>query len=145
MREVLDIDEENEIDIKYKNFDMTYRKLKYDLLALRQIKKEQGHAKVREIIFKYYDNKDLSLYFSMLDVHDKKISEYLYRKLMKDAPKMDRFLLTASRCMIRDVDIIDMHYLLNAVIGKYTNFMKPYSEVVEEIKLRENEILSLIK
>lgn len=58
---------------------------------------------------------------------------------------MDRFLLTASRCMIRDVDIIDMHYLLNAVIGKYTNFMKPYSEVVEEIKLRENEILSLIK
>lgn len=144
-REVLDIDEENEIDIKYKNFDMTYRKLKYDLLALRQIKKEQGHAKVREIIFKYYDNKDLSLYFSMLDVHDKKISEYLYRKLMKDAPKMDRFLLTASRCMIRDVDIIDMHYLLNAVIGKYTNFMKPYSEVVEEIKLRENEILSLIK
>ncbi len=144
-RDVLDIDEENEIDIKYKNFDMTYRKLKYDLLALRQIKKEQGHAKVREIIFKYYDNKDLSLYFSMLDVHDKKISEYLYRKLMKDAPKMDRFLLTASRCMIRDVDIIDMHYLLNAVIGKYTNFMKPYSEVVEEIKLRENEILSLIK
>lgn len=144
-REVLDIDEENEIDIKYKNFDMTYRKLKYDLLALRQIKKEQGHAKVREVIFKYYDNKDLSLYFSMLDVHDKKISEYLYRKLMKDAPKMDRFLLTASRCMIRDVDIIDMHYLLNAVIGKYTNFMKPYSEVVEEIKLRENEILSLIK
>ncbi len=144
-REVLDINEENEIDIKYKNFDMTYRKLKYDLLALRQIKKEQGHAKVREIIFKHYDNKDLSLYFSMLDVHDKKISEYLYRKLMKDAPKMDRFLLTASRCMIRDVDIIDMHYLLNAVIGKYTNFMKPYSEVVEEIKLRENEILSLVK
>ncbi|OJV66680.1 MAG: hypothetical protein BGO41_04460 [Clostridiales bacterium 38-18] len=144
-RDALDINEENEIDIKYKNFDMTYRKLKYDLLALRQIKKEQGHTKLREIIFKYYDNKDLSLYFSMLDVHDKKISEYLYRKLMKDAPKMDRFLLTASRCMIRDVDIIDMHYLLNAVIGKYTNFMKPYSEVVEEIKLRENEILSLIK
>ena len=144
-RDALDINEENEIDIKYKNFDMTYRKLKYDLLALRQIKKEQGHTKLREIIFKYYDNKDLSLYFSMLDVHDKKISEYLYRKLMKDAPKMDRFLLTASRCMIRDVDIIDMYYLLNAVIGKYTNFMKPYSEVVEEIKLRENEILSLIK
>lgn len=143
-RETLDITDENEINIKYKNFDMTYRKLKYDMLALRQIKKDQGHAKVREVIFKYYKNSDLNLYYSLLDVHDKKISEYLYRKLMKDAPKMDRFLLTASRCMIRDTDIIDMHYLLNAVIGKYTNFLKPYNEVVEEIKMRETEILSLI-
>jgi len=97
------------------------------------------------VIFKYYENRDLKLYFSLLDVHDKKISEYLYRKLMKDSPKMDRFLLTASRCMIRDIDIIDMHFLLNAVIGKYTNFSKPYSEVVEEIKLRENEILDNVK
>ena len=124
---------------------MTYRKLKYDMLALRHIKRDQGHTKLREVIFKVYNNRDLKLYFSLLDVHDKKISEYLYRKLMKDSPKMDRFLLTASRCMIRDIDIIDMHFLLNAVIGKYTNFSKPYSEVVEEIKLRENEILDSIK
>lgn len=144
-RDVLNITDENEIDIKYKNFDMTYRKLKYDMLALRHIKRDQGHTKLREVIFKNYNNRDLNLYFSLLDVHDKKISEYLYRKLMKDSPKMDRFLLTASRCMIRDIDIIDMHFLLNAVIGKYTNFSKPYSEVVEEIKLREKEILDSVK
>lgn len=144
-RNTLDINDENEINIKYKNFDMTYRKLKYDMLALRQIKTDQGLAKLREVIFKYYKNPDLTLYYSLLDVNDKKISEYLYRKLMKDAPKMDRFLLTASRCMIRDTDIIDTHYLLNAVIGKYTNFLKPYSEVVQEIKMREQEILSLIQ
>ncbi len=144
-RDILDINEENEINIKYKNLDMTYRKLKYDMLALRQIKTDQGHAKLREVIFKHYGNSDLKLYFSLLDVHDKKVSEYLYRKLMKDSPKMDRFLLTASRSMIRDVDIIDMHYLLNGVIGKYTNFLKPYSEVITEIKMREQEILSKIQ
>lgn len=144
-KDILDINEENEINIKYKNFDMTYRKMKYDMLALRQIKTEQGAQKLREVIFKSYGSKELTLYYSLLDVHDKKISEYLYRKLMKDAPKMDRFLLTASRSMIRDVDIIDMHYLLNAVIGKYTNFLKPYSEVIEEIKLREKEILSAVQ
>ena len=144
-KDILDINEENEISIKYKNFDMTYRKMKYDMLALRQIKTDQGYQKLREVIFKNYGSKELTLYYSLLDVHDKKISEYLYRKLMKDAPKMDRFLLTASRCMIRDVDIIDMHYLLNAVIGKYTNFLKPYSEVIEEIKLREKEILSAVQ
>lgn len=144
-KDILNITDENEINIKYKNFDMTFRKLKYDMLALRHIKRDQGHTKLREVIFKHYNNRDLKLYFSLLDVHDKKISEYLYRKLMKDSPKLDRFLLTASRCMIRDIDIIDMHFLLNAVIGKYTNFSKPYSEVVEEIKLRENEILDSIK
>jgi len=144
-KDILDINEENEINIKYKNFDMTYRKMKYDMLALRQIKTDQGAQKLREVIFKSYGSKELTLYYSLLDVHDKKISEYLYRKLMKDAPKMDRFLLTASRSMIRDVDIIDMHYLLNAVIGKYTNFLKPYSEVIEEIKLREKEILSTVQ
>ncbi len=144
-KDILDINEENEINIKYKNFDMTYRKLKYDMLALRQIKTDSDNNKLREVIFKYYGNKELTLYYSLLDVHDKKISEYLYRKLMKDSPKMDRFLLTASRCIIRDVDIIDMHFLLNAVIGKYTNFLKPYSEVLEEIKLREKEILDNVK
>ena len=143
-RDILDITEENEINIKYKNLDMTYRKLKYDMLALRQIKTDQGHSKLREVIFKHYNNPELKLYFSLLDVHDKKISEYLYRKLMKDSPKMDRFLLTASRSMIRDVDIIDMHYLLNAIIGKYTNFLKPYSEVINEIKMREQEILGIL-
>lgn len=144
-KDSLDINEENEINIKYKNFDMTYRKLKYDMLALRQIKTDSDNNKLREVIFKHYGNKELTLYYSLLDVHDKKISEYLYRKLMKDSPKMDRFLLTASRCIIRDVDIIDMHFLLNAVIGKYTNFLKPYSEVLEEIKLREKEILENVK
>lgn len=143
-RDVLNFDEENEIDIKYKAFDYTYRKLKYDLLALMQIKRDQGHAKLREVIFKFYDNKELRLFYSMLDVHDKKISEYLFRKLMMESPKMDRFLLTACRCMIRDVEIIDMHYLLNAVIGKYTNFNKPYDEVLEEIKMRKSEILAKI-
>ena len=93
-KDVLDITNENEIDIKYKNFDMTYRKLKYDMLALRHIKSDQGHSKLREVIFKHYGNRDLTLYLSLLDVHDKKISEYLYRKMMKDSPKMDRFLLT---------------------------------------------------
>ena len=144
-KDILDINEENEINIKYKNFDMTYRKLKYDMLALRQIKTDSDNNKLREVIFKHYGNKELTLYYSLLDVHDKKISEYLYRKLMKDSPKMDRFLLTASRCIIRDVDIIDMHFLLNAVIGKYTNFLKPYSEVLEEIKIREKEILENVK
>jgi len=143
-RHEFSLEEENEINIKYKNFDMTYRTLKYDLLAMRQIKNDYGSDKLREIIFKTYDNKDFKLYYSLLDVHDKKISEYLYRKLMKDAPKMDRFLLTATRCMIYDVDILDMHYLLNSVIGKYTDFTKPYSEIIKEIKTRETEILGLV-
>lgn len=143
-RKDLNFDEETIIEIDYKNFDYTYRKLKYDLLALLEMKRSYGHAKMRKTIFKYYDNEELKLYFSMLDVSDKEISEHLYRKMMADAPKMDRFLLTASRSIARDHEIIEMHYLLNAIIGKFTNFDKPYSEVIEEIKMREAEIRALI-
>ena len=141
-KEVLDINEENEINIKYKNFDYTYRKLKYDLLALLKIKRELGHERVIDVLFNNYNNKDLKLYFKLLDTRDKDVSEYIYRNLMKTSPKMDRFLLTASRCIIKEMSILETHYLLNSIIGKYTRFDKPYSEVKDEIKLREDEILA---
>ncbi len=141
-KEVLDIDEENKITIKFKNFDYTYRKLKYDLLALLKIKREQGKAKVKDAIFTRCDNKDLKFYYTLLDLKSDEVSEYIYHKLMKDAPKMDRFIMTAVRCILTEKSILETHYLLNAIIGKYTRFEKPYSEVIDEIKLRETEILS---
>ena len=141
-KEKLDINEENEIHIKYKNFDYTYRKLKYDLLALLKIKRECSHERVIDVLFNNYNNKDLKLYFKLLDIRDKNVSEYIYRNLMKTSPKMDRFLLTASRCIISEMSILETHYLLNAIIGKYTRFDKPYSEVMDEIKIREDEILA---
>lgn len=141
-KDILDLDEENEINIKYKNFDYTYRKLKYDLLALLKIKREMGHERVLDVLFKDYNNKELKLYFKLLDTRDKSVSEYIYRNLMKTSPKMDRFLLTASRCIINEMSILETHYLFNAIIGKYTRFDKPYSEVMDEIKIREDEILA---
>ncbi|MBF4695733.1 hypothetical protein [Fusibacter ferrireducens] len=141
-KEILDLDEENEINIKYKNFDYTYRKLKYDLLALLKIKREMGHEHVSNVVFNIYNNKELKLYFKLLDTRDKSVSEYIYHNLMKTSPKMDRFLLTASRCIINEMSILETHYLFNAIIGKYTRFDKPYSEVMDEIKVREDEILA---
>ncbi len=138
----LNINEENEINIKYKNFDYTYRKLKYDMLALLKIKREMGHERVCDVIFNQYGNKELKLYFKLLDTKDKAVSEYIYRNLMKTSPKMDRFLMTASRCIINEMSILETHYLFNAIIGKYTRFDKPYSEVIDEIKMREDEILA---
>lgn len=140
-KDELNINEENEINIKYKNFDFTYRKLKYDLLALLKIKREKGHEAVQDIIFNKYENKDLRLYFKLIDVKDKQVSEHIYRSLMKQSPKMDRFLLTASRAIIKEMSILETHYLLNAIIGKYTRFDKPYSEVMDEIQMREDEIV----
>ncbi|MGX8795738.1 hypothetical protein ACR6HW_06560 [Fusibacter sp. JL298sf-3] len=142
-KDALDLTGDNIIDIKYRDFDYTYRKLKYDLLALLKMRRELGYDKVKEIVFSQYDNTELRFYFKLLDLKNKPISEHLYCKLMKDSPKMDRFLLTAVRCILDEMSIVETHYLLNAVIGKYTRFDKPYSEVIEEIRQRETEILSV--
>lgn len=140
-RDHLELTGENVIKINYRDFDYTYRKLKYDLLALLKIRKEQGFDKLKDILFNQYDNKELRFYFKLLDIKNKDISNHLYQKLLVEDSKMDRFLLVAVRSIIEDKSIIEMHYLLNAVIGKYTRFEKPYDEVMEEIKQREQEIL----
>ncbi len=140
-KDQLEIEEEDKIVIKYKNFDYTYRKLKYDLLALLKIKKEKGYETLRQVIYEKCENNDLKLYFKLLDIKDAPTLEYIYRQLMKNSPKMDRFILTACRAMCLDHTILQTHYQLNAVIGKYTRFDKPYSEVIDEIEMREKEIL----
>lgn len=142
-KDELDLNEENTIDIKYQNFDYTYRKLKYDMLAFLKMRREIGYEKVKEIISNRYDNAELQFYFKLLDLKDSSISEHLFCKLMKDSPKMDRFILTSVRAILTEQSIIETHYLLNAVIGKYSRFEKPYSEVMEEIQQREKEILAL--
>lgn len=144
-RNEIDLTGENVISVKYKDFDFTYRKLKYDLLAILKMSKESGSPGLRELVFKIYDNKDLRLFFSLLDIKNTEVACHLFDRLMKDAPKMDRFLLVASRCLIEDQEIINMHYLLNAVIGKLTNFNKPYSEVMDEIAMREKEIMANVR
>lgn len=141
-RDHLDLSGDNVIKINYRDFDYTYRKLKYDSLALLKIRREQGFAKLKDLLFNKYENKELRFYFKLLDIKNKEISNHLYQKLLVDGTKMDRFLLVAVRSIIEEKSIIETHYLLNSVIGKYTRFEKPYDEVMEEIKQREEEILS---
>ncbi|MDN5351985.1 MAG: hypothetical protein PWQ12_905 [Clostridiales bacterium] len=142
-RDELEITDENQIKISFKNFDYTYRKMKYDMLALLKIKREQGHEKVRDLIFNHYGDKNLKLYFRLIDLKEKSISNEIFSKLMADSPNMDRFLVMSCRCIVEEWSILEMHYLLNAIIGKYTRFNKPYSEVMAEIEVHEKEILSM--
>lgn len=141
-RDELKLNDDTVIKINYRDFDYTYRKLKYDLLALLKIRKEQGYGQVKELIYGKYENKELKFFFKLLDLKNKDISEHLYQKLLVDATKMDRFLIVAVKAILEEKSILETHYMLNAVIGKYTRFYKPYDEVMEEIKQRECEILS---
>jgi len=141
-KDKLVLDNEREITIKYTDFDLTFRKLKYELLAILKIRRESGYERARDIIMNHFDNKQLTLYYILLDVKDEHISAYIYKKLMSNGTKMDRFLLTACRAITQDCAILETHYLLNGIIGKYTRFNKPYQEVIEEIEMREKEILS---
>lgn len=132
-RKEVDLTDEKRISVKYKDFDFTYRKLKYDLLAILKMSKESGGKDLRKLIFKDYENEDLRTMFSVLDVENKAVSDHVFKNLIAGAPKMDRFLLTASKCLLEDRPIKEMHYLLNSEIGKLTNFYKPYEVVMDEI------------
>jgi hypothetical protein len=138
--DIINIDEDNEISIKYKGYDYTYRALKYDLLAMLKARHEFGMDKVREIINTKYENKDLKFYLTLLDLKDLEVSDYIYHNLMKESPKMDRFLMTAVRSILQEMDIMETHYLLNSLIGKYSEFDQPYSEILKDIEAREKII-----
>lgn len=139
----INISGETKITVKFMDFDRTYRKLKYDLLAILSMSKETGGKDLRRIVFKHYPNTDLRVYFSLLDINNRVIADELFRKLY-EAPKMDRFLLTAARSLLDNIEIVEMHYLLNSIIGKLTNFDKPYAEVEAEMEMRRKEIQSTI-
>ncbi len=143
-KDILNINDENMIDIKYKTYDYTYRDMKYDMLAILKARHEFGYDKAKSIIFDHYGNKNLKFYFTLLDLKDKFVSDYIYNKLMMDSPKMDRFLMTASRAILMEMSVLETHYLLNAIIGKYTEFDQPYEEVMKDVFARELEILKLL-
>lgn len=141
-RDNIKLDETSEIVIKYKEYNLTYRDKKYDLLALLKMSKDYDGDTLRKLVYDVYADPDLSTMFHLLDVSDREISRAVFAKLIKGAPKNERFYLTAALCLIERVPIVNMHYLLNSELGKLTNFGKPYSEVMAEIKKHEDKILA---
>ncbi len=141
-RDNIKLDEASEIIIKYKEYNLTYRDKKYDLLALLKISKDYDGETLRKLVYDIYADPELSTMFHLLDVSDKEISRTVFAKLIKGAPKNERFYLTAAMCLVERAPIVNMHYLLNSELGKLTNFGKPYSEVMAEIKNHEDKILA---
>lgn len=139
----LKLEGDNQINIRYRDLDHTFRKLKYEMLALLKIRKDEGRNRVSKIVNEKYGNKDLIAIFNIINCDDNSYVESIYRRLSEGEDRNSRLLLTASRCIVKDYGIMETHYLLNSIIGKYSRIDKPYEEVMDEINDREKELLAL--
>lgn len=131
--------------ITYRSFDSRFRKVKYDLLAFIRLSETKGVDFVKETINKYYDNRELSFYFNMLNISCNETRDYLYKNLKADSKtyRMDHLLISGVYGMLTQKKVFDAHYLFNSIIGKYSRYDKDSSEIEDELNVRLNEILAL--
>lgn len=127
--------------IKYKPFEGSMRKVKYDLLALLKISHEKGLNAVSEIINETYGNNRLAFYFNMLNSNSDSTTEYLFDGFMAKDSQTNRLLAAGAYAIIKEKSIISSHYLFNSIIGKYSRFDKRKEEIDNEIMERMNEII----
>lgn len=130
-----------ESNIKYKPFEGSMRKIKYDLLALLKLRTEKGLEGVKAIINESYGNSKLKFYFNMLNSNSDSTMYYLYDDFMKTDNRTNRLLIAGAFAIINEKSIISTHYLFNSIIGKYSRFDKRTEEIEAEILESINEII----
>lgn len=126
--------------IKYKPFEGDMRKIKYDLLALLKLRHEKGMDYVTDIINNKYGNAELAFYFNMLDSKSDEVLDYLIVEFNKLDNRNSRLLANGAYALLKERNIISVHYLFNSIIGKYSRFDKRKEEIDAEILQRLKEI-----
>lgn len=135
-----DLDGDKKISIKYKEYNLNFRQHKYDLLAVLKHHKENPSIELGHLVREVYANRDFIPYFDVLDTPNADMRNRIFKRLIKDRPKDERFYLSAAKCLHDNVKIVEMHYMMNSELGKLTNFSKSYTVVIEEIEQHEKAI-----
>lgn len=133
--------------IKYRPFDVRFRKTKYDLLALIRLSEIEGLEYVKKIINENYGNRELSFYFNMLNISCPETLSVLYSNLKSDSLtyRMDHLLISGAYAILTKKDVFNSHYLFNSIIGKYSRYDKDSTEIEDEVNVRLKEIVALVK
>ncbi len=127
--------------IRYKEYETKFRKVKYDLLAMNYLAKEEGTYILEKYIKEFYNVDKMSLFFSLLyDIEDD-FREGVYQRLQRDADSLDKMILTGIYCILKGKNIIVSHYYLNSIIGKYDHSGERPQKVKDEAYQRYEEML----
>jgi hypothetical protein len=126
--------------IKYKPFEGSDRKTKYELLALLKLSHEKGIAYVSDVINNKFEDSELKFYFNMLSSNSEEVPNYLYNDFMNKDNRRRRLLAAGAYAIMKEMSIISTHYLFNSIIGKYSRFDKRKEEIDTEIMESLTEI-----
>lgn len=137
-------EKEVEIDsiIRYKEYESTYRKTKYDLLAMGLLHIEEGKEALDEYILHHYKREKVVLLYSILsELPPGGFRLAIFNSLLYGGDDFDKMVLAGLYTVIRKSTLLVSHYMMNSMIGKYSHFdLRP-----EKVEAEVREILASMK
>lgn len=130
-------------DIKYKPYEGDMRRLKYEILAMLKYTEINGLEKAEKHINKIYTYSNFRFYFNMLNT-DKEVRKHIFETYEKGTKsRTERLKLNGAMAILEGANIYTTHYLLNSIVGKYTDLETKAGEVADEVNdILENVIMS---
>ncbi len=123
---------EVDLEIDYRPFEGSMRKVKYDILAVMKYNYEHDLAATKELLNKKRENDVFNFYLNMLDVECPTLRRRIFETYDLQESRMQRLLLNGAFELLNKTDLFTAHYLFNSIIGKYSRYEKDSQEIENE-------------
>lgn len=130
--------------IKYKDYDLKFRRTKYDLLALGIMAKEDGIEAVEDYIINHTNEDSLKLFFQLIKRTDPALRKWQVLQLIRDEKDYNQMVITGIHSIFLGRDLMLSHYMMNSSIGKYSHFDLRPDKVEKEARDRYEEMKALL-
>lgn len=139
-----DVDINDLPEIKYKPYEGDMRRLKYEILAMLKYTEINGVEKSAEYINKSYKHSNFRFYFNMLNTDNSVARMHIFDTYeIGTKSRTERLKLNGAMAILSGADVYTTHYLLNSIVGKYTDLETKAGEVSEEVdEILKNTIMS---
>ncbi|NMB04437.1 MAG: hypothetical protein GX978_07785 [Tissierellia bacterium] len=130
--------------IKYKDYELKYRKMKYDLMALNLMNQEDGIDAVENYIINHSKDDDLKLFFQLIKRTDPAFRKWQVLQLIQDEKDYNQMVITGIMSIFLERDLMLSHYMMNSAIGKYSNFDRRPEKVEAEVRARYEAMKAML-
>ncbi|PID82472.1 MAG: hypothetical protein CSB16_01215 [Clostridiales bacterium] len=132
-------------EVRYKEYEVAYRELKYSLIALRLYALKKGFTEMEEYLYNHYPNQEVVLLYRILKNTDPALRYSSYRHMVKDGGDMEQMILAGVYSILAKKSIMTCHYMMNSMIGKYSYFDQKPEEVEQEVRAKYKEMRKVMK
>lgn len=131
--------------IRYKDYEKKYRRMKYDLLALNMMNRQDGIEAVEDYIINHSNDNDLKLFFQIIKRTHPAFRKWQVLQLIQDEKDYSQMVVTGIISIFMGRDLMLSHYMMNSVIGKYSHYDQRPDKVQAEVRQRYQEMKALLE